>query len=219
MSRWRSFANASAYPPAKGETGFRASEDWLNRNGPDFSKPWLAGDTGENGGAGGSLWRSKKKVWYIKAQHTILRNPVIPLVLRSIVWSFSLVALSLAATIHHITDNVKGLYNTPSTDMAIVVDAIALAYILYISWDEYHGKPLGLRNAKAKMRLIFLDLFFIVFDSANLSLAFEAVTDSQSLCRLPGTAHRICKRERALASVLLIALIAWLLTFSISVLR
>ena len=103
--------------------------------------------------------------------------------------------------------------------MAIVVDAIALVYILYISWDEYHGKPLGLRNAKAKMRLIFLDLFFIVFDSANLSLALEAVMDSQSLCRLTGTAKRICRRERALASVLLIALVAWLVTFSISVLR
>ena len=218
-SRWRAFANASAYPPSKGETGFQASEDWLQRHGPDYSKPWLAGEIGEDGEAGAPLWRSKKRVWYKKAQHTILRNPIIPLVFRSIVWSFSLVALALAGSIHHFTDKVQGLYNTPSTDMAIIVDAVALVYILYISYDEYHGKPLGLRNAKAKMRLIFLDLFFITFDSANLSLAFEAVTDSQSLCRLPGSAHRICKRERALASVLLIALIAWLSTFSISVLR
>lgn len=95
--------------------------------------------------------------------------------------------------------------------MAIVVDAVALAYLLYITYDEYSGKPLGLRPAKAKMRLIFLDLFFIVFDSANLSLAFEVIEG--------GCDSRVCNQQKALASVLLIALIAWLLTFSISVMR
>ena len=126
------------------------------------------------------------------------------------VWSFSAVALALACSIHHITDECR-IRATPSTNMAIVVDAVALVYLLYITYDEYSGKPLGLRPAKAKMRLIFLDLFFIVFDSANLSLAFEAI---QGDC-----ISQVCTRQKALASVLLIALIAWLLTFSISVMR
>ena len=104
--------------------------------------------------------------------------------------------------------------------MAIIVDAVALVYILYITYDEYTGKPLGLRSAKSKMRLIFLDLFFIVFDSANLSLAFEALSDNPGSCQ-SGTQHNlsICNQQRALASVLMVALIAWLMTFSISVLR
>ena len=51
-----------------------------------------------------------------------------------------------------------------------------------------------------------------VFDSANLSLAFEGV-------RGGGCDDQTCNRQKALASVLLIALIAWLLTFSISVMR
>ena len=96
--------------------------------------------------------------------------------------------------------------------MAIIVDAIAMAYLVYITYDEYSGKPLGLRSAKAKMRLIFLDLFFIVFDSANLSLAFETLSDNRPCAE-------VCGKQEALASVLLIALIAWLLTFSISVMR
>ena len=90
--------------------------------------------------------------------------------------------------------------------MAIIVDAVAMVYLLYITYDEYTGKPLGLRPAKAKMRLIFLDLFFIVFDSANLSLAFATIEKVN--CD-----EEICSRHITLASVLLIALIAWLTPF------
>ena len=127
------------------------------------------------------------------------------------VFIFSAVALALAGSIHHRSTRER-LAQTASTDMAIIVDVVAMIYLLYITYDEYTGKPLGLRSAKAKMRLIFLDLFFIVFDSANLSLAFEALGYGDCLAQ-------ICSRQKALASVLLIALIAWLLTFSISVLR
>lgn len=110
--------------------------------------------------------------------------------------------------------------------MAIIVDAVALVYLVYITYDEYTGKPLGLRSPKAKMRLILLDIFFIVFDSANLSLAFASLSDVQGSCinsvinhHLDPKNDAICSRQTALASVLLIALIAWLLTFTISVFR
>ena len=127
------------------------------------------------------------------------------------VFFFSAVALALAGSIHHRSTEER-LSQTASTDMAIIVDVVAMIYLLYITYDEYTGKPLGLRSAKAKMRLIFLDLFFIVFDSANLSLAFEAIDYGDCV-------EQICSWQKALASVLLIALIAWLLTFAISVLR
>jgi hypothetical protein len=149
----------------------------------------------------------------------------VPLVFRLTVWSFSLVALALGASIHHLTNNYSRAQG-PSSLMAIIVDAIAMVYILYITYDEYTGRPLGLRSAKAKMRLIFLDLFFIVFDSANLALAFESLADVTGSCVQgevngkvdPGN-DMICRRQSALASVLLIALVAWLMTFSVSVLR
>lgn len=219
-SRWRAFASSSAYPITSAEGGEIVSEEWLQQNGPDYSRPWLAGASDgdpEKDPAGLYRFRTKRRAWYIRAQRTVLRNPIVPMVIRMNVWFFSAVALALACSIHHITDksreekSQKTINATPSTNMAIVVDAVALVYLLYITYDEYSGKPLGLRPARAKMRLIFLDLFFIVFDSANLSLAFEAIEGS---CQ-----PQICDQQRALASVLLIALIAWLLTFSISVMR
>ncbi|KAL9597200.1 MAG: hypothetical protein Q9179_004352 [Wetmoreana sp. 5 TL-2023] len=215
-SRWRAYFNASAYPAIANEGGEIVTLEWLAQNGPDYSRPWMAGAGEEEVEIAG--FKAKRKVWWKRLQRTIIRSPTIPLVLRTIVWIFSLIALALGASIHHYTDRVKDLNNLASTEMAIIVDAIALVYLLYITYDEYSGKPLGLRSARAKMRLIFLDLFFIVFDSANLSLAFEAVDDTAT-CMISEDVMRICKRQEALSSVLLIALIAWLLTFSISVLR
>ena len=220
ISRWREFVNASAYPTITSEGGEVVTPEWLAQNGPDYSKPWMAG-AGEGDAENARGFRAKRKMWWKRFQRTIIRSPLIPLILRSIVWVFSLVALAVAASIHHFTDRADGLGNVASTEMAIVVDAIALVYLLYITYDEYSGKPLGLRSARAKMRLIFLDLFFIVFDSANLSLAFEAVRNA-GICKESSELHpdtTICNRQNTLASVLLIALIAWLLTFSISVLR
>ena len=216
-SRWKTFANASAYPMVSANGGERVTEDWLVQNGPDYYRPWLAGNGEKDEEQNFFVSSARRKRWWIRTQRKIIRSPMIPLVLRSIVWGFSLVALGLGSSIHHLSDNIRSP-NTASTEMAISVDAVALVYLLYITYDEYTGKPLGLRSAIAKMRLIFLDLFFIVFDSANLSLAMEATTrnDVSLMCPLH---NQICDRQKALASVLLIALIAWLLTFSISVLR
>ena len=111
--------------------------------------------------------------------------------------------------------------------MAILVDIVAILYTSYITYDEYTSKPLGLRSPNAKMRLIFLDLAFIVFDSANLSLAFQALTDERWVCRISDDdggntclfSHDICARQKALTATLFIALLAWLTTFAVSTLR
>ena len=232
-SRWRVFARATAYPRLDSERGQIVTEEWLRENGPDYDQPWLAGNEdgdSENGMA--ELYRSgpRRRVWYLRLQRTILRSPIIPMVIRMIVFGFSVIALGLASSIHHITDAPNDVVGqSPSTDMAIIVDAVALVYLLYITYDEYSGKPLGLRSARAKMRLIFLDLFFIVFDSANLSLAFVSIRDTNCDDDTSGGVsctpqqvilfNEILMRQKALASVLLIALVAWLLTFSISVAR
>ncbi|KAL8822423.1 MAG: hypothetical protein Q9191_006843 [Dirinaria sp. TL-2023a] len=181
-SRWRAFADASAYPAISDNGGMLVDEAWLIQNGADYSRPWLAGSREDDEMNGIRFWQSKRKAWYLRAQRTILRNPVIPLVFRSIVFIFSAVALSLAGSIYHRTNADPTLSNTASTDLAIVVDTIALVYLVYITYDEYTGAPLGLRSARAKMRLIFLDLIFIVFNSANLSLAYEGIHGHGSVC-------------------------------------
>ncbi|KAA6409763.1 MAG: hypothetical protein FRX48_06375 [Lasallia pustulata] len=221
VSRWRAFANASAYPAIPVTGGELVGEDWLVENGGDYSRPWLAGaEEGDLEKNDGGIFRNKarRNVWYKRIQHTILRSPLVPLAIRLVVWNFSLVAMALGASIRHQIreDPYTTSKGNSSSLIAIIVDAVALVYLVYITYDEYTGKPLGLRPAKAKMRLIFLDLFFIVFASANLSLAFDALTDLQGGCQHLAN-H--CALQKALASVLLVELIAWLLTFAISVLR
>lgn len=147
-------------------------------------------------------------------------HPLVPLAFRVTVLTTSIVALALSTSIYQITHN-SVFPQTASTIMAIVVDTIAIPYIGYITWDEYTGKPLGLRSPKAKIRLVLLDLFFIIFESANLAIAFGSLSDDTGSCRagMNGIDMDLCRRVKALVSFLLIALIAWSLTFAVSVFR
>ena len=147
-------------------------------------------------------------------------HPLIPLIFRIIVLTTSTIALGISASVHHFSKEF--FYpQSPSITMAVVVDVVAIPYILYVTWDEYTGKPLGLRSPKAKIRLVLLDLFFIIFESANISLAFANLTDENGACQagLNGYNIIICSRVKALCAILMIALIAWSLTFSVSIFR
>ena len=225
-SRWRTFARANAYPADPSLEQQLVSQQWLDENFADYSQPWQGCKEHDlEEGSPTIAFSRRHKLWVKRFQNTILQSPMVPLIIRLTVWFFSLIALALGGSIHHLSvtyDHPQG----PSADMAIIVDAIALVYLVWITYDEYTGKPLGLRPAKAKMRLIFLDLVFIVFDSANLSLAFEALSDVAGSCTsaqindlFDPQNDILCGRQKALASVLLIALIAWIMTFAISVLR
>ena len=221
-SRWVSFAKSTAYPNDANQAEKLVTPEWLNENLGDYSRPWLANQADGDGTESGryQAFQRKRAVWWKRSQHTILRNPMIPLVFRLIVFTFSLAALILGANLR------EGHVSGPSALLAVIFDAVARVYIIYVTWDEYTGKPLGLRSAKTKIRLIFLDLFFIVFDSANMALAFESLTDDNGPCvnaQVNGTTspinQRTCHKQSGLAAVLLIALFAWLLTFAVSVLR
>lgn len=162
-----------------------------------------------------------------------MRNGFVPLSIRMVVLVFSVLALSLAASIFQKTDHAAYCKRGSSTYMAIIVDTIAITYILWITWDEYTSPPLGLRSPYAKMRLVFLDLFFIIFDSANLSIAFQYLTDPSWACRNDDRDAigpdgdtssclkdaSICDRQKALVGTLLVACVAWLFTFTISMAR
>jgi len=132
----------------------------------------------------------------------------------------STIALALSGSVHHFSKKFS-YPQSPSTTMAIVVDVVAIPYIGYVTWDEYTGKPLGLRSPKAKIRLVLLDLFFIIFESANLSLAFGALTDNNGACSSGANGYNfiICSRVKALCAILMVALIAWSLTFAVSIFR
>lgn len=215
-SRWVSFARASAYP-RENFNSEKVDADWLNENFTDYSKAWLEGhneDDVEDGSDKYRAFRRKRRVWYKRLHFAIMRNPFVPLVFRIFVITFASTAMALGASIYH-ENNVlsrclsqepgfRDVYceskvgqgsidydrEDPSALMAIIVDAVAIVYTIYITYDEYFSKPLGLRPAAAKVRLVLLDLFFIVFQSANLSLAFNATEIDTGACQRGGTTNK-----------------------------
>ncbi|CAK9437826.1 uncharacterized protein LODBEIA_P22040 [Lodderomyces beijingensis] len=161
-------------------------------------------------------------------------DPLVPLILRIFTLIFCAVALALACSIFVFSNheyNGRPVQQQASTIMAIVVQTCALVYVMYIAWDEYTGKPLGLREPMSKLGLVLLDLLFIIFSSANLSLAFNTMFDDEWVCeiyrnpdilnslKLFPVISSICVRQRALASFLFVVLVTWVLTFTISLLR
>ncbi|KAF8426883.1 hypothetical protein EV426DRAFT_631905 [Tirmania nivea] len=234
-SRWRTFAYGSLVPPPTSHSEkLKKGDNWLDEQGV-LDGPWLASsrDPENDGGSNDDdlLFVSAKtrRRWYKRIYIMLLNNPMVPLTFRAITWTLSLVALALAVSVFQHSNEFE-VPQKPSTIMAIVVDVFALIYLIWITYDEYSGKPLGLRSPKAKMKLIMFDLLFIIFDSANLSLAFDTLFDTRWSCRRqavghenenarPKTVEPICTRQRALASFLFLALCGWVLTFTISVFR
>ncbi|ODQ76458.1 hypothetical protein LIPSTDRAFT_45653, partial [Lipomyces starkeyi NRRL Y-11557] len=172
--------------------------------------------------------KQRRKRWKINLRVMLLDNPYVPMTLRSGIFVLSVLALALAVSVFRQSSEYNGpepITQQPSTIMAICVQSIAMVYLVYITYDEYSGKPLGLRNAKDKVKLIMLDLLFIIFSSANLSLSFNTLFDKQWLCQPPSETDTtpyngpICSRQRGLASFLFLVLLMWVMTFTISIFR
>lgn len=227
-SRWKTFTRS--VPQVREPTHQQSKivdADWLNRNFGDYSDPWQGyiDEKADESARHSATFIQRRKIWMKRVQYKILHSPMVPLIIRLTVFIFSAIALSLGGSIRHLS-TTHSRPQGPSPLMAIIFDAIALVYLVYITYDEYTGKPLGLRSASAKIRLIFLDLVFIVFASANLSLAFASLSDVNGSCSsgdidltINPRNDKICDRQKVLAAVLLVVLVAWLMTFMISALR
>ncbi|KAF2762207.1 hypothetical protein EJ05DRAFT_200704 [Pseudovirgaria hyperparasitica] len=236
-SKWTNFIQASTYGGHPREKGEVMTGPWMQQNMPDLEAPWVGEDQ--------PLLAPEKGFWLFnprrrkellnKAYERLMKDPLVPALLRLWIIVNSAIALGLSGSIFHRTvlkPYDQGCPRGSSTYMAVIVDVLAIPYTLYITWDEYINKPLGLRPHGAKMRLLFMDLIFIVFDSANLSVAFESLTDPRWFCQdlddVPSRVNpnqtclrddNICDRQVALTVILLLALLAWLATFTVSTLR
>lgn len=169
-----------------------------------------------------------------RSRSALLYNPHVPLIFRGISFILSLIALASACSVYGKSKHqYPGVQQQASTVMTISCQSVALFYLIYVGYDEFSGKPLGLRDAKEKVRLIMLDVLFIIFASATLSLAFNTLYDSLWLCQvdpddissipyaqsfLPYNAQ-ICSRQRVLASFLFLSLVSYVSTFTISIFR
>jgi hypothetical protein len=215
-SRWTSYMRASGAPQ-------RHLSPSQQRMADDI---WAAYDNeeklGTNGGGEGddeSLLsderrREKRKRMARRAQQNLMISPFAPLFFRTFILVTSIIALALASDVK---GNNRGCKDNSTHTLAIVVNTIAIPYTLYITYDEFFSQPIGLRQPRSKLRLLVLDLVFIIFDGANLSLAFDAGTNTDPEFR--GGPNQTCSEQWGLVVVLLVALLAWVSTFLLSLFR
>lgn len=183
--------------------------------------------------AGYWLTSQKRKDLIPSIKRMLMQNPLVPVFFRILIILFSGCALGMAGTIYqysHREYRDSSVDQQPSTMMAIVVNTCAIIYCFYIGYDELFGKPIGLKHPLEKVNFILLDTVFMIFSSANVSLAFNTLLDDRWVCKPSPlrdeaqsqnypVVHSICRRQRALASFLLIIIVLWILTFTITVAR
>jgi len=179
---------------------------------------------GDDASAGYVPLKSRKRPLLQRIRYQILRNPYVPLVIRLMILTFAATALGISVQLRHDLKSSAHLVEDDSSLMAVIVDAVAIPYICAVTYDEYKAKPIGLRSTNAKLRIILLDLGFIVFESVNVGLVFMAVGGPDQGCDKlanDGSSYfaNVCGRTQALAGVLVVALFAWLSAFIISILR
>ena len=210
-SPWRDFLQSSRYGRLPNEEFTEVVDpEVLDKLQPNFNNPV---DVPRADDASRSRV-TRTVVLYKRAWNLILRHPLVPLAFRLIVLLTSIMALALSARIFQI----ESLERETSSEItqsivAIVVDTVAIPYIGYMTWDEYTGKPLGLRPAAQKVSLVLMDLFFIIFKSSSTTLAFEALV-YHNAGDVP-----VRQYSQALAAFQTVSLISWSLTFAVNVFR
>ncbi|KAH6855658.1 hypothetical protein B0I37DRAFT_59809 [Chaetomium sp. MPI-CAGE-AT-0009] len=210
-SPWHGYVQSSRYGRLPNEEAEIVDPEVLDKMQPGFNTPVEIGDV--NGTTGRK--QTRRKVLYKRLWRIILRHPLVPLAFRLTVLLTSIVALAISARIFEIEHGEENDRASELTQaiVAIAVDSVAIPYIGYMTWDEYTGKPLGLRAANQKISLVLMDLFFIIFKSASTALAFEALVYHNSGDR------QTRQYSQALAAFQMIGLIAWSFTLSVSVFR
>ncbi|CCE61398.1 hypothetical protein TPHA_0A03210 [Tetrapisispora phaffii CBS 4417] len=58
-------------------------------------------------------------------------------------------------------------------------NSLAIIYNLYIGYDEFAGKPIGLNNPTSHAVFLMLDLFFIIVENVNLSLSMNYIINTR----------------------------------------
>lgn len=211
-SEWHDFIHSSAWGHIPNEESEVVDVSMLEKLQPNFHRPALGAYNQQEAARASRRRRAAapyKRIWDL-----FLRHSLSPLLFRLIVMVTSILALGIAGRIYYLEDvEQKDSAERTQSVVAIVVDCVAIPYIGYMIWDEYTGKPLGLRSAVSKMSLILLDLFFIIFKSASTALAFE------SLVYHNVTETTVRQLAKALATFMLVALISWTMTFTVNIFR
>lgn len=208
---WHDFARSSQWGHAQNERSQVVDYKVLDDLQPSFNRKVnldldfsRVATTKERGSK-----RFTQRIWDLAMRHSLS-----PLLFRLTVIITSILALAIAAQIYklELRTTINEAEQTQSL-VAVVVDSVAIPYSTYMIWDEYTGKPIGLRPAKSKISLILLDIFFIIFKSASTALAFETVVYHNVVDQT------IAPLAKAMASFMVIGLLAWTMNLTVNVFR
>ncbi|KAJ6444386.1 mutator-like element transposase [Purpureocillium lavendulum] len=212
---WHEFLHSSAWGRSPGEESEVVDYEVLRKLQPTFDqRPEQGlGHHDSKSKARGSR-RGRTAAFYKRAWNVLIRHSLSPLLFRLAVAVTSILALAIAARILVLEDSHdRETAERTQSLVAIVVDCVAIPYTGYMIYDEYTGKPVGLRSGVSKIRLILLDLFFIIFKSASTALAFESLVYHN--VRETNLLHLAA----ALGAFELVGLISWTMNFIVNVFR
>lgn len=207
---WHEFLHASAWGHIPNEESEVVDYEVLKKLQPSFNRD---AEVLHPLDAKGSRRRRTmglyKRVW-----NAIMRSSLSPLLFRLGVMVTSILALGIATRIYQREDSIdRNSAERTQAAVAVAVDCVAIPYIGYMIWDEYTGKPVGLRSGFSKVRLVLLDLFFVIFKSASTALAFEGLVFHNV------RESNLLDLSTALGVFELVGLISWTMTFTVNIFR
>ncbi|KAL1871604.1 hypothetical protein VTK73DRAFT_1953 [Phialemonium thermophilum] len=210
-SPWWDFVRSSEYGHLPNEESEVVSIEELDKLQPGFNNPV---DLPRPLDLEKARPTTRTAALYKRAWKILLKHPLVPLAFRLTVLVTSITAMALSV---HIFEIERGRRNSgPERAQAIfamAVDAVAIPYTCYMTWDEYTGKPLGLRPPTQKISLTLMDLFFIIFKSASTSLAFDTLIYQNSHVSI------VEDYSSALTAFQLVSLVSWTMNLTVNVFR
>ncbi|KAL8807986.1 MAG: hypothetical protein Q9200_004462 [Gallowayella weberi] len=203
-SQWAAFVRANRIPVLPGEEGTIISNSEQRRRHPGDYAPWR----------GLSKRRPPKPLPQRireRIHNELMVLPFVLFYLRLIIFICSAAALALTVVIIY----KDRALSTNSAMLAMVIDALAVVYTPIITWDDIRGAPLGSqrRPTTLKLSIMIYDLLFIIFEIANVGLAFWHPFRLKG--EEPGYRQAFIE-QWASAAVLVVALVAWISIFTIN---
>ncbi|KAK8090926.1 hypothetical protein PG994_000431 [Apiospora phragmitis] len=150
----------------------------------------------------------RRKTLAFRLKRMILLSPLLPPIVRLIALSMSLGSLGLATELLR-RDELLPLRSQAVA--SIVIDSLAIPYILYMMYDEFTGLPLGLRSAVEKASLTLIDVLFIILKAVSTALALQT--------REMHTKDISWNNYSPYLGLLVCAVVAWIFTFVIMLFR
>ncbi|KAF2668328.1 hypothetical protein BT63DRAFT_414342 [Microthyrium microscopicum] len=155
-------------------------------------------------------------MWRRRWKRHILSNPLVPLLLRILILSFILGALSLAVNLHR-TASTSTCTRGPDITYLVTIPTLTAFLLLIIAVDEVRAPPIGLRKRMTKFMLTLIDVLFNLLLAAATAIGWSMYIGAH--CADEGANAKMHRLARALSSLLTVCSVLWTGMFGITIAR